>query len=100
MVKIEAIVRKKKFDDVYKVLERSGVTGMTVTDVRGCGFPRNPLQPYVKIEIYADECQVDALVEMFRASAWTGDAGDGKIAVLNIENIYRIRTMEDGAAAI
>ena len=100
MVKIEAIVRKEKFDDVYRVLERSGIGGMTVTEARGFGHHRNGLQETVKIEIYADEFQVDRIVEAIRETAKTETTGDGKIAVLNLENLYRIRTGEEGAAAI
>ena len=100
MVKIEAIVRKEKFDDVCKVLERSGIGGMTVTPVQGFGHHRNGLQEKIKLEIYADEFQVDAIVGMIRGAAQTATTGDGKIAILNLENIYRIRTGEEGAAAI
>jgi nitrogen regulatory protein PII len=100
MVKIEAIIRKEKFDDVCKGLERSGIGGMTVTLAQGFGHHRNGLQEKVKIEIYADEFQVDAIVEIIRDMAKTATTGDGKIAILNLENIYRIRTGEEGAAAI
>ena len=100
MVKIEAIVRKDKFDDVYKILERSGIGGLTVTPVQGFGHHRNGLNEKVKFEIYADEFQVDTIVEMIRNAAKTGTTGDGKIAILNLENIYRIRTGEEGATAV
>lgn len=100
MVKIEAIVRKEKLIDVYKVLERSGIGGLTATDVRGFGHHRSGLQEQSKIEIYADEFQADTIIELIRDAAQTGVAGDGNIAVLNLENIYRIRTAEEGAAAI
>ncbi|NTV29479.1 MAG: P-II family nitrogen regulator [Candidatus Omnitrophica bacterium] len=100
MVKIEAIVRKEKFADVCAVLERSGIGGMTVIPAHGFGHHRNGLKEKVKIEIYADEFQVDAIVEMVRNAAKTESSGDGKIAILNLENIYRIRTGEEGAAAI
>ena len=55
MKKIEAIVRKEKFEEVCKVLEKSGIGGMTVTEARGFGHHRNGLRDKVKIEIYADE---------------------------------------------
>jgi len=58
--------------------------------------PRGPLQ----IEIYADEFQVDKVVDMIRQVAKTGETGDGKIAVLNLEKLYRIRTGEEGASAV
>ena len=100
MKKIEAIVRKEKFDEIYKVLEDSGIGGMTVTDAKGFGHHRNGLQPKVKIEIYADEFQVDKIVETIRSVAKTDSAGDGKIAILDMVNLYRIRTGESGASAI
>ena len=100
MKKIEAIIRKEKFEEVCKVLEKSGIGGMTVTDARGFGHHRNGLKDKVKIEIYADEFQVDKVVEMIRRAAKTGTTGDGKVAVIPLDNIYRIRTGEDGARAI
>lgn len=100
MKKIEAIVRKEKFESVYKVLEKSGIGGMTISDARGFGHHRNGFKDKVKIEIYVDEFQVDKVVEMICKTARTGTTGDGKIAVIPLENIYRIRTGEDGASAI
>ena len=100
MRKIEAIVRREKFNEVCAVLEKSGIGGMTVSETRGFGHHRNGLKDKIKIEIYADEFQVDKVVEMIRKAAKTGTTGDGKIAILPLENIYRIRTGEDGARAI
>lgn len=100
MKKVEAIVRKEKFAEICKVLEKSGIGGMTVTEARGFGHHRNGLKDKVKIEIYADEFQVDKVVEMIRRAAKTGTTGDGKVAVIPLDNIYRIRTGEDGARAI
>ncbi len=100
MKKIEAIVRKDKFQDIYKVLEKSGIGGMTVSDAQGFGHHRNGLKPKVKIEIYCDEFQVDHIVEMICKTGKTGTTGDGKIAILDLENIYKIRTGEQGASAI
>lgn len=100
MKKIEAIVRKEKFQEVYGILEKSGIGGMTVTEAKGFGHHRNGLKDKVKIEIYADEFQVDKVVEMIRKAAKTGSTGDGKVAILPLENIFRIRTGEDGARAI
>lgn len=100
MKKIEAIVRKDKFEELYKVLEKSGIGGMTVSEARGFGHHRNGLKEKMKIEIYADEFQVDKIVEMIRKVAKTGTTGDGKIAILPLDKIYRIRTGEEGAIAI
>ena len=100
MKKIEAIVRKEKFEQVYKELEKSGVGGMTITDAKGFGHHRNGLKEKVKIEIYADEFQVDKVVEMIRQAGKTGTTGDGKIAIIPMETIIKIRTGEKGAGAI
>ncbi len=100
MRKIEAIVRKEKFQEVCKVLEKSGIGGMTVSEAMGFGHHRNGLKPKVKIEIYCDEFQVETIVETIRKVAKTGTTGDGKIAILNLANLYRIRTGEEGASAI
>ena len=100
MKKIEAIVRKEKFEQVYQVLERSGVGGMTISDAKGFGHHRNGLKEKVKIEIYADEFQVDKVVDTIRQAAKTGTTGDGKIAIIPMETIIKIRTGEKGAGAI
>ena len=100
MKKIEAIVRKEKFSELYKVLEKSGIGGMTVIESKGFGHHRNGLKEKVKIEIYADEFQVDKVVATIHQYAKTGTTGDGKIAILPLEKIYRIRTGEEGAGAI
>ena len=100
MRKIEAIIRKEKFNEVYGVLEESGIGGLTVTEARGFGRHRNGLKEKVKLEIYVDEFQIEKVVEMIRRVARTGTTGDGKIAVIRLENLYRIRTGEEGASAI
>jgi len=100
MKKIEAIIRKEKFDEIYRVLESSGIGGMTVIPAQGFGHHRNGLRDKVKIEIYADEFQIEKTVDLIRQHARTGVTGDGKIAVFNLEKLYRIRTGEDGAGAI
>ncbi len=100
MKKIEAIVRKEKFDEIYAVLENSGIGGMTVSEAKGFGRHRNGLKDKIKIEIYADEFQVDKVVDLIRQVARTGTTGDGKIAIFNMENLCRIRTGEQGAGAI
>lgn len=100
MKKIEAIVRKEKFNEIYAVLEKSGIGGMTVSEAKGFGRHRNGLKDKIKIEIYADEFQVDKVIDLIRQVAMTGTTGDGKIAIFNMENLYRIRTGEQGAGAI
>ena len=100
MKKIEAIVRKEKFEDVIKVLENSGIGGVTVSDVKGFGNHRNGFKDKVKIEIYVDEFQIEKVVDMVRRVAKTGSTGDGKIAVMPLDLLYRIRTGEEGAGAV
>lgn len=100
MKKIEAIIRKEKFKEVVEVLEDSGIGGMTVMEARGFGRHRNGLKEKIKIDIYADEFQVDKVVELIRKTGRTGTTGDGKIAIFEIENLYKIRTGEEGASAI
>ena len=100
MKKLEIIVREEKFSDVIAVLEGSGIGGLTVTDAVGFGHHRNGLQPKRKIDIYVDEFQVDKTVELVRQVAKTGITGDGKIAVLPLDNLIKIRTGEEGAVAV
>lgn len=100
MKKIEAIIREEKFQEVFHLLEKSGIGGMTVTEAMGFGRHRNGLKKKYKIEIYADEFQVDKVVETICRTAKTGTTGDGKIAVQPLERLYRIRTGEEGANAI
>ena len=100
MKKIEAIVRKEKFDDIIKMLENSGVGGVTVTQALGFGNHRNGLKEKMKIEIYADEFQVDKIVDMIRKVARSGTTGDGKIAIIDLKNLIKIRTGDEGASAI
>lgn len=100
MKKIEAIVRKEKFEELCQVLEESGIGGITVTEALGFGRHRNGLKKKVKLEIYTDEFQIDTIVDTIRSVSKTGSTGDGKIAVIDLNNIYKIRTGEEGAAAI
>jgi len=100
MKKIEAIVREEKFKEICTMLEGSGVGGLTVTEVRGFGHHRNGLAKKYKLEIYADEFQVDKTIDMIRKKAKTGTTGDGKISVYTIDQLFRIRTGEEGASAI
>ncbi len=100
MKKIEAIVRDEKFDDIIKALEDSGIGGITVTEAMGFGRHRNGLKKKMKLEIYCDEFQVDKVVEMIRRHGKTDTTGDGKIAVIRLEQLFRIRTGEQGANAI
>jgi len=112
MKKVDCIIRPAKLEEVKDALARFGVKGMTVTHVIGCGLQGGRTEyyrgteynvnliPKVKIEIVIADREVEALIEKLAAAARTGDIGDGKIFVMDIENAVRIRTGEDGEAAI
>ncbi|HPB67444.1 MAG TPA: P-II family nitrogen regulator [Candidatus Omnitrophota bacterium] len=100
MKKVEAVIRKEKFQEVCDALEKSGFGGVTVLEARGFGRHRNGLQEKVKLEVYVDEFQIEKLVDLIFKHARMGATGDGKIAVVDLNNLYRIRTGEQGASAI
>ena len=106
MKKIECIIRPEKFDAVREALRLSGVGGLTTYAVKGFGNQRGRgkgLLKKIKLEIYADDFQADAVVDIVMKTARTGssgETGDGKIAVSDLEKLYRIRTGEEGAKAI
>lgn len=112
MKKIEAFIRPEKLEDIKEVLKNLDLNGMSISQVMGCGnqkgwreFVRgsevdvNFLQK-IKIEIVVHNDQAEAVIEKITASARTGDVGDGKIFISNIEDAVRIRTNERGDAAI
>jgi nitrogen regulatory protein P-II 1 len=108
MKKIEAIIRDTKLEEVKQAINRLGATGMTVTEVKGCGRQRGHkelyrstefvvnLLPKVKIEIVAKDEDVEKLVNAILESARTGAIGDGKIFILPVGEAIRIRTGEKG----
>ena len=112
MKKIEAIVKPFKLDEVREALSEVGVTGLTVTEVKGFGRQKGHTElyrgaeyvvdflPKVKLEIIIRDEQVAEVVETIEKAAKTGRIGDGKIFVLPIDEIIRIRTGERGSAAI
>ena len=112
MKKVEAVIKPFKLDEVKDALHDAGVSGITVTEVRGFGRQKGHTElyrgaeyvvdflPKVKIEVVVVDDQVDRVVEAIEASARTGRIGDGKIFVLDIEQAVRIRTGDRGADAI
>ena len=106
MKKIEAIVKPFKLDEVREALSEVGVTGLTVTEVKGFGRQKGHTElyrgaeyvvdflPKIKVEVAVDDDQVDRVVEAISQSARTGKIGDGKIFVSNLEQVIRIRTGE------
>lgn len=112
MKKIECILRPGKLEEVKEALNESGVHGMTVMQVMGCGLQKGRkevyrgteltinLLPKVKIEVVVKDSQMEDVIALIRKSAITGQIGDGKIFVSTVENAVRIRTGETGDSAI
>jgi len=112
MKKIEAIIKPFKLDDVREALSEIGVTGMTVTEVKGFGRQKGHTElyrgaeyvvdflPKVKLDLVVKEDQLQRCIETISAAARTGKIGDGKIFVYAVEQVVRIRTGETGSAAI
>ncbi|MDX2216378.1 MAG: P-II family nitrogen regulator [Oculatellaceae cyanobacterium bins.114] len=112
MKKIEAIVQPFKLDAVKNALVSIGVEGMTITEVKGFGKQRGQTQIYrgaafqtefiakVKIEIVAEDHQVDNVIEKIIEAAQTGNIGDGRIFVVPLEQAIRIRTREGSFQAL
>jgi nitrogen regulatory protein P-II 1 len=112
MKKIEAIIRQEKFHLIKIALEEKGFISMTVSDVMGrgkqkgvslkwrVGEHRIEFLPKKKIEIVVEDNDCQLVIDTIMARAKTGDVGDGKIFVMPVEEVYRIRTGETGPMAI
>ncbi|MCZ6876497.1 MAG: P-II family nitrogen regulator [bacterium] len=112
MKKIEAIIKPFKVDDVKERLNAIGVRGLTVSEVKGFGRQKGHTElyrgaeyvvdflPKIKLEILAPEEMVDAIIDAIMTAAHTGRIGDGKIFVIPLGEIVRIRTGERGEEAI
>lgn len=112
MKKVEVILKPFKLDDVREALSDIGITGMTVTEVKGFGRQKGHTElyrgaeyvvdflPKVKIELVIREEQLDECIEAVINAARTGKIGDGKIFVSSVERVIRIRTGEEDAEAI
>ncbi len=112
MKKIEAIIKPFKLDDVKAALADVGVKGLTVTEVKGFGRQRGHKELYrgaeyqvdfvskIKIEVVATESMASNVVSVIQEKAGTGQIGDGKIFVLQVEQAVRIRTGESGEEAV
>lgn len=109
---ISAIIKPFKLDDVRQGLSEIGVQGMTVTEAMGYGRQKGHTElyrgaeyqvdflPKVKIEIAVNDDLVDSVIEAISKTASSGKIGDGKIFVVNLEQVVRIRTGETGSEAI
>jgi len=112
MKMITAIIKHFKLDDVRKALTDMGVQGMTVIEVKGFGRQKGHMEVYrgveyevkflpkIKIEVVVPDDKAEEVVRTIAESAKTGEIGDGKIFVYNLQEVVRIRTGEKGEAAI
>jgi len=112
MKKIEAIIKPFKLDEVREALSDIGVTGLTVTEVKGFGRQKGHTElyrgaeyvvdflPKVKLEVVVADSLLERAMEAITSAARTGKIGDGKIFVTTVEQVVRIRTGESGDAAI
>lgn len=112
MKKVECIIKPFKLDDVKNAITALGITGMTVSEVRGFGRQKGHTElyrgaeyqvdflPKIRIDLVVQDDQVAALVETIRREAFTGRIGDGKIFVYDVEQSIRIRTGETGAESL
>ncbi|VWX63581.1 regulatory protein, P-II 2, for nitrogen assimilation by glutamine synthetase, regulates GlnL (NRII) and GlnE (ATase) [Burkholderiales bacterium 8X] len=112
MKQITAVIKPFKLDDVRTALADVGISGLTVTEVKGYGRQKGHTElyrgaeyvvdflPKMKIEVVVNEQDTDRCVDAIINAARTGKIGDGKIFVTNVEHVVRIRTGETGEAAV
>lgn len=112
MKKVEAIIRHFKLEDVKNALSDKHIEGMTITEVRGFGRQKGHTEMYrgteyavdfvpkVKVEVVCSDGNLRMVIDTILTSAQTGQIGDGKIFVTNLEDAIRIRTGETGEGAI
>jgi nitrogen regulatory protein PII len=112
MKKIEAIIRPFKLDEVKEALVEEGIHGLTISEVRGYGRQKGHTETYrgseyqiefipkIKIEIVVDDILLDKVVDAILRTAKTGQVGDGKIFISDIQDVIRIRTEESGKEAL
>ena len=112
MKKIEAVLKPFKLDEVREALSELGVTGLTVTEVKGFGRQKGHTElyrgaeyvvdflPKVKVEVIVQDALADRAIDAIVKAARTGKIGDGKIFVTSVEQVIRIRTGESGDSAI
>lgn len=112
MKKVEAIIKPFKLDEVKDALNGIGIKGMTVTEVKGYGRQKGHTEiyrgaeyvvdfiPKIKLDVIVQDEQVDQVIDTILAAARTGKIGDGKIFVLPVERVVRVRTGETGSEAV
>ena len=109
---VTAIIQPEVLEQVMKAVVRHGVGGMTISEVSGYGRQRGHVEVYrgeeytidfitkVRLEILVDEPEVEELVQVISGSARTGEVGDGKVWVVPVDTVVRVRTGESGLAAV
>lgn len=112
MKKIEAIIRPHKLDEVQDALQEAGFTGLTVSEIRGYGRQKGHKEiyrgteyninfvPKLKIELICSDEKAEKALEIIINTSKTGQVGDGKIFIFNVEDAIRIRTGESGESAL
>lgn len=112
MYKVTIIARLSRFDELKTAMNQLGVTGMTVTQVMGCGIQQGAgeyyrgvemdatLLPKIKVEIVVSSIPVDAVIETAKKALYTGHVGDGKIFVYGVQRVVKVRTGEEDFAAL
>ena len=112
MKKIEAIIRPFKLDEVKEALVEEGIRGLTISEVRGYGRQKGHTETYrgseyqiefvpkIKIEIVVDDTLLEKVVDAILRTAKTGQVGDGKIFISEVQDVIRIRTEESGSQAL
>ena len=112
MKKIEAVIKPFKLEDVKEALSEAGITGMTVSDVKGYGRQQGHSElyrgaeyvvdflPKIKLDLVVSDDNVNKVIELITNAAKTGKIGDGKIFVSDIQKVVRIRTGEEDEEAI
>lgn len=112
MKKIEAVIRPGKLEDIKEALNKFNIHGLTISQVMGCGLQKGRkeyyrgtevalnLLPKIKIEIITKDHFVEDIIRLISQEAKTGEVGDGKIFIYNIEDVIKIRTGERGESAI
>lgn len=112
MKMVVAVIKHFKLDDVKEALSRAGVQGMTIADVKGFGRQKGHVEiyrgtsyevrfiPKLKIEIAVPDGKLEEVVRIIQESAHTGEIGDGKIFIYDLNDVVRIRTGERGEGAL
>ncbi len=110
--KVVIVTKLSRYDKLRKAMNDLGVTGMTVTQVMGCGVQKGSGQKYrgvemdvtllpkIKLEVVVSKIPVEDVIEAAKRTLYTGKIGDGKIFVYSIDNVVKIRTGEEGVLAL